>query len=97
MTVIILLFLKKSQSLAKKSKIKRILKIIGGIIIFFTLPSLLFFGFMYLKYNEDLPEGKQGTKADALATQMLQALNEEAFLNTDYIEWTFKGIHHYKW
>jgi len=52
---------------------------------------------MYLKYNEDLPIGKQGAKADQLATQMLQALNEDAYLSTDYLEWTFKGKHHYKW
>ncbi len=83
--------------MAKKSKTKRILKIIGGIIIFFTLPSLLFFGFLYLKYNEDLPTGQQGPEADQLAAKMLAALNEEAYLNTDYLEWTFKGIHHYKW
>ncbi|MBC2846768.1 hypothetical protein [Winogradskyella flava] len=81
----------------KKSKTKRILKIIGGVIIFFTLPTLLFFGFMYLKYNEDLPDGQQGPKADQLATRMLEALNEDAYRNTDYLEWTFKGIHHYKW
>lgn len=83
--------------MAKKSKTKRILKIIAGVIVFFTLPTLLFFGFMYLKYNEALPTGKQGTEADQLATQMLQALNEDAYLNTDYLEWTFKGRHHYKW
>lgn len=85
------------NNMPKKNKLKRILKIIGGIIIFFTLPSLLFFGFIYLKYNEDLPTGQQGAQADALATQMLQALNEEAYLNTDYIEWTFRRAHHYKW
>ena len=81
----------------KTSKTKRVLKIIGGLIIFFTLPTLLFFGFMYLKYNEELPTGQQGTEADQLATSMLNVLNEEAYLNTDYLEWTFKGNHHYKW
>ncbi|WP_179337847.1 hypothetical protein [Winogradskyella ludwigii] len=83
--------------MAKPSKLKKILKIIGGIIIFFTLPTLLLFGFMYLKYNEDLPTGQQGNAANQLATKMLKALNEEAYLNTDYLEWTFKGRHHYKW
>jgi len=83
--------------MAKTSKTKRILKIIGGVIIFFTLPTLLLYGFMYLKYDEALPTGTQGEKADQLATQMLKALNEDAYLNTDYIEWTFKGQHHYKW
>ena len=78
-------------------KLKRILKIIGGLIVFFTLPTLLFFGFLYLKYNQDLPQGQQGPEADELARGMLHALNEKAYLNTDYLEWTFKGIHQYKW
>ncbi len=87
----------KSNYMAKTSQTKRILKIIGGLIIFFTLPTLLLFGFMYFKYNTPLPTGTQGVKADQLASKMLSALNETAYLNTDYIEWTFKGKHHYKW
>ena len=83
--------------MAKSSQLKKVLKITGGVIVFFTLPTLLLFGFMYLKYNEDLPTGQQGSEADQLATKMLSALNEDAYLNTDYIEWTFKGRHHYKW
>ncbi|WP_040280880.1 hypothetical protein [Psychroserpens damuponensis] len=78
-------------------KPKKILKIIGGVIIFFTLPTLLFFAFMYFKYNEDLPTGEQGPAADQLATNMLNALNHEAYQATDYIEFTFKKRHHYKW
>ena len=78
-------------------KIKRILKIIGGLVVFFTLPTLLFFGFIYLRYNESLPQGQQGPEADALAKEMLISLNENAYLNTDYLEWTFKGIRSYKW
>ncbi|MFC5195918.1 hypothetical protein ACFPH8_11300 [Bizionia hallyeonensis] len=78
-------------------KTKKILKIVVGVIIFFTLPSLLFFGFVYFKYNEDLPNGKQGPQAEALALNMLKALNHEAYLETNYIEWTFKNKHHYKW
>lgn len=78
-------------------RLKKILKIILGVIVFFTLPSLLLFGFLYFKYNEDLPTGIQGKKADALAKNMLQSLNYEAYKNTDYIEWTFKKRHHYNW
>ncbi|NNE31253.1 MAG: hypothetical protein HKN40_02680 [Winogradskyella sp.] len=83
--------------MAKKSNPKRLLKIFSGVLLFFTLPALLFFGFIYLKYNEDLPVGKQGPKADQLASKMLTALNEDAYLNTNYLEWTFKNRHHYKW
>lgn len=78
-------------------KTKKTLKIITGIIIFLTLPSLLLFGFLYFKYNEDLPTGIQGEKADALAYNMLEALNYEAYKNTNTIEWTFKKRRHYKW
>ncbi len=81
----------------KSSSLKRILKIIVGIIIFFTLPSILFFGFIYFKYNENLPEGKQGIEADNLAQKMLDNLNYSAYKNTDYLEWTFRGKHYYHW
>lgn len=79
------------------AKPKKILKIIGGIIVFFTLPTLLLFLFMYLKYNEALPQGTAGAQADALATKMLDALDDEAYQATNYIEFTFKNRHHYEW
>ena len=75
----------------------KILKIIAGVVIFLTLPSLLFFGFLYFKYNEDLPTGIQGEQADALAHKMLEALDYKAYKTTNYIEWTFKKRHHYEW
>jgi len=87
----------KKANKKKSSKTKRILKIVAGVIIFFTLPSLFFFGFIYFKYNEELPKGKQGIEADDLAHKMLNALDYDAYKNTDYIEWTFKNKHHYKW
>jgi hypothetical protein len=76
---------------------KRILKIIAGIIIFFTLPTALLFGYVYFKYNEDLPISKPSLEADVLAKKMLDALDYNAYKNTDYIEFTFKSRHHYKW
>lgn len=78
-------------------KLKKTSKIIFGVIVFFTLPSILFFGFLFFKYNEDLPTGIQGEQADALAHKMLSSLNYEAFQETNYIEWAFKNKHFYKW
>ena len=78
-------------------KLKKTIKIILGVIIFFTLPSLLFFGFLYFKYNEDLPLGTSGPQADALANKMLTALDYNAYQTTNYLEWTFRNKHHYKW
>jgi len=78
-------------------KPKKILKIIAGIIVFLTVPSLLLFGFLYFKYNEELPKGKSGTQADVLARNMLESLDYKAYEATSYIEWTFKKRHHYEW
>jgi len=78
-------------------KTKKTLKIILGVVVFLTLPTLLFFGFLYFKYNEDLPVGTQSEQADILASKMLESLNYEAYKSTNYIEWTFKKRHHYKW
>ncbi|WP_194768440.1 hypothetical protein [Tamlana sp. I1] len=80
-----------------QKKSKKTLKIIAGVILFFTLPTLLFFGFAYFKYNEDLPTGTQGEAADNLAYKMLDALDYDAYKNTTYLEWTFKKRRHYKW
>lgn len=78
-------------------KLKKTFKIIGGIVVFFTLPTLLLFAFLYLRYNEPLPDGEQGKAADELAITMLEALDYQAFQNTNYIAWSFKNRHHYKW
>lgn len=81
----------------KKLTPKRVLKIIAGIGIFFTLPTLLLYCFLYYKYNEDLPVGEESEQADVLSKKMLNALNYDAYKATDYIEFTFKKRHHYKW
>jgi hypothetical protein len=78
-------------------KLKKILKITLGVVVFLTLPSLLLFAFLYFKYNEPLPSGETGLQADVMAEKMLKALNYEAYQNTDYIEFSFKNMHHYKW
>lgn len=78
-------------------KLKKTIKIIAGVIIFFTLPSLLFFGFIYFKYHDDLPIGIEGEAADNLANKMLDALDYESYQKTKYIEWTFRNKHRYQW
>ncbi|SNR15371.1 hypothetical protein [Tenacibaculum jejuense] len=72
---------------------KKFLKIIGILLLLI----IGVFTFIYLKYNETLPTGKQGEEADALANKMLVALQHEAFENTEIIEWSFVGKHFYKW
>ncbi len=77
--------------------LKKPIKLILGVVTFLTLPSLLFFGYLYFKHHQDIPLGTEGTSANNLATKMLVALNYEAYTSTDYIEWTFKNRRHYEW
>jgi hypothetical protein len=72
---------------------QKLLKIIGWIALIILLLSLA----AYLIFNEQLPEGEQSPKAEALGEKMLQAVNHQEFRNTRYLEWTFAGIHHYCW
>lgn len=85
------------ESMIIKKRIQQIVKIIIGVVVFISLPTLLLFGILYLRYNEDLPNGNIGLEADKLAVKMLNSLDYEAYKNTSYLEWTFKNQHHYKW
>lgn len=74
--------------------IRKLLKILGILI------ALLVVGFItiYAVYNEELPEGRTGADADALAEKMLSTLHYEKFKDTRYLEWSFNGgAHQYKW
>lgn len=72
---------------------KKFFKILGAFVLLFTL----FIGVYYFVNNEKLPEGKQGKEADALAIKMFNAINHEAFDNTEVLKWNFRGEHFYRW
>lgn len=72
---------------------KKVLKIIGiGLAVIIALMTMA-----YLMLNEEMPVGKAGAEADALAESMMESLNHEAWVNTSTISWTFRGGHHYEW
>lgn len=48
-------------------------------------------------FSKDLPVGKSGEEADALAHTMWTALNKEAWDSTRFVSWSFRGEHHYLW
>ncbi len=80
---------KLSQTLIMKKFFK-----ISGIV----LGVIVAVGFLtYLIYNEPLPTGEKGPKADQLADKMLAAINHEAYKSTRFIEWSMVGRHFYKW
>ena len=72
---------------------KYLLKGILGIIIIL----LVGLGYLFIKYNDDLPTGVEGEVADNLARQMENALNKSDFDSIGNIEWAFRNSHFYKW
>ncbi|WP_152537350.1 hypothetical protein [Aquimarina pacifica] len=52
---------------------------------------------LYFSLNEKLPKGKSGQEADNFALKIQKAVRHEAFIQTDYIQWTFRNKHHYIW
>ncbi|RKR13178.1 hypothetical protein CLV91_1893 [Maribacter vaceletii] len=74
--------------------VKKTGKIFSYILVFF----LLGIGIIYVFYNESVPTGQEGNKADALAKKMTQAIGGEKYANTNFLEWSFaNGSHRYKW
>lgn len=72
---------------------KKLFKFIGILLLLLIIVA----GIYYFIKNEPLPQGEKGKEADALATNMLSALNKEAFDNTEVLEWSFRNAHFYKW
>jgi hypothetical protein len=74
--------------------VRKLIKIVLVILVLAVVASIA----VYSIYNKPLPTGTAGPQADALALKMLKSINEEAFKNTRYLEWTFRnGAHTYKW
>ncbi|WP_435416025.1 hypothetical protein [Polaribacter aestuariivivens] len=72
---------------------KKFFKFLGVIILLLIVAATIF----YFAKNEELPQGNKGKEADALAIKMYNAINGDAFENTEVIEWSFRNVHHYKW
>ncbi len=53
--------------------------------------------YFYFTKNEPLPKGEAGPAAEALADDMLEALNYEEYKKISRIQWTFRDAHHFDW
>ncbi len=73
--------------------LKKILKFFGFLLL---LLVLLFVG-AYLFMNESLPKGETGLKADQLAQKMMGAVNNQAWKNTNVVQWNFADRHQFVW
>ncbi|WP_422860028.1 hypothetical protein ACOKFD_03725 [Flagellimonas sp. S174] len=73
---------------------KKFLKVLGFLFVFGILVLIVF----AWSANEELSEGTTGPQAEELAHKMLKALNEEAYQNTRFLEWSYRGgANQYVW
>lgn len=75
---------------------KSILKVIKWLLI--LVVSLVVIGFITMKVmSEDRPDPIPNTDADAVANEMLAALNQPAWDTLRYLKWEFMAGHKYLW
>ncbi len=72
-----------------KNRIRIVVYIMAGLVMLLLLA--------YLILHKPLPAGEKGNSAEMLADKILEAVNDEAWIQTRYIRWTFKDIRHYVW
>lgn len=78
---------------SKEASVKKIL--IAALVVVLILATGLF---GYVKMNsKPLPSGEAGVQAEALANEMLAAINHNAWLETGAIRWNFGGRQQHLW
>ena len=80
-----------------KLGMKLFFKIVGKTFLAIAVVGIAILTTVYFIYNEKLPEANQSAEAEKLAQKMLTAVHHEAYLQTNYIEWTFAARNSYKW
>lgn len=73
--------------------IKAILKYLGAGLVVLIIIGIL----AYLYIDESVPDGTQGQEAEALADEMLKALNKPGYDTLSMIKFTYPPGHRYEW
>lgn len=78
---------------SKNNIMKKLFKIIGTILLVFSIATA---GFLYF-ISKPLPHGQQGPKAEELTDKIQTAINQKAWDSTVAVAFTFVGNHQYLW
>ncbi|QBA64105.1 hypothetical protein [Muriicola soli] len=62
-------------------------RVLGVLLLIFALLT----GILFVFFNEDVPDGHSPQKADEIANKMLKSLNNEAYQDSRYLEWSYRG------
>lgn len=72
---------------------RRVVKVVGLLVC--VLLGVLVLGAAWI--HEPTPTARPGETGDAVATAMMQALNQPGWEEIEVIEWTFVGLRSYRW
>jgi hypothetical protein len=76
-----------------KKILKKALKIFA-----WTLGIVVVLGTIgYFAMDEKRPVATEGAEAEALTDKLLAAVNKPAYDSLHYLQWTYRGNHHYLW
>lgn len=70
---------------------RKVFRFLIKTVLALLLISITAFGVLYILYNSPLPKGTLGEDADELACQIFEAINEPAYREARYVEWTFNN------
>jgi len=76
---------------------KRLFKLLKIFFISLLVIIVFLIAILYFSLHKKMPEGKQGPEADTFALQIQKAVQHDNYVNTDYIQWTFRNKNHYLW
>ncbi len=76
---------------------KKIFKLLKILVLSILALLVIAIATLYLSLNKQLPEGISGSDADNFALKIQEAVKHDRYLDTDYIQWSFRNKHHYLW
>jgi hypothetical protein len=76
---------------------KKIFKVTGYVLLSLIILLVVLLGGVYATYNEKMPVGVKGDKAEALGQKMMHAVNKTAWDSTHIIAWTSRSGNSYVW
>ncbi len=76
---------------------KRFFKVLFKIVLAILALLVIIGIILKLTFNDPVPQGEKGAKADELAYKILEAINHQEFTQASMIYWTFRGVNSYRW
>ena len=76
---------------------KKLLKLLKIFILSICSLIIITIATVYFSLHEKLPKGEISKEADIFALEIQKAVHHDKYLNTKFLQWTFRNKNHYVW